>query len=100
MTDFPFARDPDRCDLCSRRAGAGALVRVELEPAEKTIRPDGRVAYRCSRAAWVCGAHDERSQGRPVATPSTTTAPGSSSRRPQGLALFDDTALIKVGGRR
>jgi hypothetical protein len=92
---FPYKRltADGHCELCGRPSDE--LSELTLEPgARVTMIVGGRSqkVWHEARTIRVCGRHRDGS-GRPVLTPATTVAAGTSRRRPQALALFDDTSL-------
>jgi hypothetical protein len=94
-TRFPYKRlaADGHCELCGR--SSDELSELTLEPGARIVLiVDGRSekVWREARTIRVCGRH-RAGNGRPVLTPATTMAAGTSRRRPQSLALFDDTSL-------
>jgi hypothetical protein len=84
---FPWRRTEGVCELCGDRADM--LAWIEVDPGGKV---DG--GYRLRRTVLACGRHvGGLTNGKPVATPRTSTAAGTSREYPQSSQLFDSFAF-------
>jgi hypothetical protein len=86
--DFPWRRDPDRCELCGELARV--LFRVVLE--DSAPRRRARVVYACSR-------HHAGSNGDPLEPPRSSMASGTSRLKPQDEQLFDSAPYRRGGAK-
>jgi hypothetical protein len=87
--DFPWKHDPGRCELCG--TACAVLYRIVIEDSARRKR---------ARVVYACGRHGAGSNGKPLAAPRESLAPGTSRQTPQPEALFDVAPYRRGGGAK